>query len=102
MAPTRYWVPEVFLEPLEQAIQRRMQSASVAEPIRGYTDILHPGLDTGEIPKEKLPRELLGRAQKVRDSLRGFSFLCVKALFQFRFIAVHCSVVLVIENFSSK
>lgn len=79
-----------------------MHSASVPEPIWGYTDVLHPGLDTGEITKEELPREFLAGAQKVRNSLRGFSLLRMKNLFQFSFASVHRSVVLVVKNLPSK
>jgi len=79
-----------------------MHSSSIPESVRGHTDVLYPGLDTGKIPQEELPRELLACAQKVRNSLWGFLFLHMKNFFQLGFDSVHCSVVLVVKNFPSK
>lgn len=79
-----------------------MHSSSIPESVRGHTDVLYPGLDTGKIPQEELPWEFLACAQKVRDSLWCFLFLHMKNLFQLRFNSVHRSVVLVVKNFASK
>ena len=79
-----------------------MNSSSISESVRGYTDVLYTGLNTGKIPQEELPREFLGCAQKVRDSLWSLSFLRKKNLFQFGLDSVHCSVVFVVENLSGK
>jgi len=79
-----------------------MHSSSIPESIRGHTDVLYPGLDTGKVPQEELPWELLACAQEVGDSLWGFPFLHMKKFFQFGFDSINCSVVFVVKNFPSK
>jgi len=79
-----------------------MNSSSIPESVWGHTEVLYPGLDTGKIPQEELPWELLTCAQKVRDSLWGFLFLYKKKLFQLGLGSVHRSVVFVVQNFPSK
>ena len=78
---TRYGVPEMLLKPSKQTVQRAMHSSSIPESVRGHTDVLYPGLDTGKIPQEELPWELLACTQKVRDSLWGFLFFYLKNFF---------------------